>query len=60
MALPRRRPGGLLLSGSAVNKDDLAWAGQADLPPDPDTIRARLSGLASGLAAAQRQNQAGN
>jgi signal transduction histidine kinase len=53
--LPRRRPGDLLLSGG-VNGADLV--GSADyLPPDPDTVRARLSGLASGLAAAARRTQ---
>jgi signal transduction histidine kinase len=60
MALPRRRPGGLLLSGRAAGKDETARSERANLPPDPETIRARLSGLANGLAAAQQQNQADN
>jgi signal transduction histidine kinase len=55
--LPRRRPGDLLLSGGAVDAADLGGNGLANLPPDPDTVRARLSGLASGLAAAARHNQ---
>ena len=47
--LPRRRPGDLLLSGGG----DANFGGPDDpnLPPDPDTVRARLSGLASGLVA---------
>ncbi len=55
--LPRRRPGDLLLSGGAVDATDLGGNGAANQPPDPDTVRARLSGLASGLAAAARHNQ---
>jgi signal transduction histidine kinase len=55
--LPRRRPGDLLLSGDA-NANASAF-GDPNLPPDPDTVRARLSGLASGLAAAARRNQSG-
>lgn len=51
--LPRRRPGDLLLSGGA----DLGSDGDPNQPPDPDLIRARLAGLASGLAAAARRNQ---
>jgi signal transduction histidine kinase len=51
--LPRRRPGDLLLSGGA----DLGSDGDPNQTPDPDTVRARLSGLASGLAAAARRNQ---
>jgi signal transduction histidine kinase len=51
--LPRRRPGELLLSGGA----ELSASADPNLPPDPDVIRARLSGLASGLAAAARRNQ---
>jgi signal transduction histidine kinase len=55
--LPRRRPGDLLLSGGAVDAADLGAPADPNLPPDPDTVRARLSGLASGLAAAARRNQ---
>jgi len=55
--LPRRRPGQLLLSGGAIDAADLRGATDPNLPPDPDVIRARLSGLASGLAAAARRNQ---
>jgi hypothetical protein len=52
--LPRRRPGGLL-DGAAVGADDQAAADDARVrPPDPDQVRARLAGLASGLAAAAR------
>ena len=54
--LPRRRPGDLLLSGGG---DNPGGPGDPNLPPDPDTVRARLSGLASGLAAAARRNQNG-
>ncbi len=53
--LPKRRPGGLLLDGAAVGADDLAAPdGPRIRPPDPDQVRARLAGLASGLAAAAR------
>jgi signal transduction histidine kinase len=66
--LPQRRPGGLLLADGARDADltrDADLAGDADLtgdandnlPPDPDTVRVRLSGLANGLAAAARRNQ---
>jgi hypothetical protein len=55
--LPRRRPGDLLLSGGAIDAADLSGASDPNLPPDPEVIRARLSGLASGLAAAARRNQ---
>ncbi len=55
--LPRRRPGDLLVPGGAVDASDYAGAGGPHLPPDPDIVRARLSGLASGLAAAARRNQ---
>jgi signal transduction histidine kinase len=54
MDLPRRRPGILLAPGHAgaarPAEDD------PSRPPDPDAIRARLSGLASGMAAAARHN----
>jgi hypothetical protein len=56
--LPRRMPGGLLLSGHAVSPQELAGLDDGTQPPDPDAIRARLSGLASGLAQAARQTQA--
>ena len=59
-SLPRRRPGDLLLSGGAVDAADLGEGPDANLPPDPDTVRARLSGLASGLAAAARHHQNGS
>jgi hypothetical protein len=52
--LPQRRPGGLLVPGAASGT---ATGTDPNLPPDPDTVRARLSGLASGLAAAARRNQ---
>ena len=55
--LPRRRPGDLLLSGGGDAHPGAP--GDPNLPPDPDTVRARLSGLASGLAAAARRNQNG-
>jgi anti-sigma regulatory factor (Ser/Thr protein kinase) len=55
--LPRRRPGDLLLSASAVDADDLRTAADPNLPPDPEIVRARLSGLASGLAEAARHTQ---
>ena len=55
--LPRRRPGQLLLSDGVVDAADLSGHTDPNLPPDPDVIRARLSGLASGLAAAARRNQ---
>jgi signal transduction histidine kinase len=58
--LPRRRPGQLLLSGGAVGAADLSGTSDPHLPPDPDVIRARLAGLASGLAAAARRNQNGS
>jgi hypothetical protein len=57
--LPRRRPGGLLFSGGGVDAADLGGGPNANLPPDPDTVRARLSGLANGLAAAARHHQNG-
>jgi signal transduction histidine kinase len=54
MGLPRRRPGRLQLPGQAPGGDPAAQADDPSRPPDPDAIRARLSGLASGLAAAAR------
>ncbi len=56
--LPRRRPGDLLLSGSAADDGDLRTAADPNLPPDPEIVRARLSGLASGLAEAARHTRA--
>jgi anti-sigma regulatory factor (Ser/Thr protein kinase) len=61
--LPRRRPGHVLLSEGGVSAAELGAFGAgarppADRPgatPDPDAVRARLSGLARGLAAAERQ-----
>jgi signal transduction histidine kinase len=54
--LPRRRPGHLLLSGSAVTAAELTPSVRPrGATPDPDTVRARLSGLARGLAAADRR-----
>jgi signal transduction histidine kinase len=53
--LPRRRPGDLLVPGAA--SDPGAHFGYDDdptRPPDPEMTRARLGGLASGLAAAAR------
>ncbi len=53
--LPQRRPGGLLL-------DDGTGTAEADggqRPPDPELIRARLAGLASGMAAAARHTRGG-
>jgi Nitrate and nitrite sensing/Histidine kinase-, DNA gyrase B-, and HSP90-like ATPase len=52
--LPHRRPGGLLLPGAAVDAADLSGAARQVRPPDPELVRARLAGLASGLAAAAR------
>jgi hypothetical protein len=51
--LPLRRPGDLLLPGSAAEEvtTDLRPADG----PDPDLVRARLAGLATGIAAAHRQ-----
>jgi signal transduction histidine kinase len=59
LPLPRRRPGHLLLSGSAVTAAELsvAPAAKARATPDPDAVRARLTGLARGLAAADRRVQ---
>jgi hypothetical protein len=51
--LPRRRPGSLLVAGQMTRPQPVA-ADDPTRPPDPDAIRARLSGLASGLAAAAR------
>jgi hypothetical protein len=53
--LPQRRPGGLLLNNGAGT--DEADGGQR--PPDPELIRARLAGLASGMAAAARYTRGG-
>jgi Nitrate and nitrite sensing/Histidine kinase-, DNA gyrase B-, and HSP90-like ATPase len=63
LPLPRRRPGHMLLSGSAVSAADPA-AAPPPAPlrgptPDPDVVRARLSGLARGLAAGDRRGQGG-
>jgi signal transduction histidine kinase len=55
--LPRRRPGDMLLSGRAVGPADLFGLDDPTRPPDPEAIRARLGGLASGLAAAARLTQ---
>ncbi|GAA5181227.1 hypothetical protein GCM10023322_15360 [Rugosimonospora acidiphila] len=52
LGLPRRRPGRLLVPGQVSRPP--APADDPTRPPDPDAIRARLSGLASGLAAAAR------
>ncbi|WP_203917552.1 sensor histidine kinase [Rugosimonospora africana] len=54
MGLPRRRPGRLLVPGQLTDRTPPAPADDPSRPPDPDAIRARLSGLASGLAAAAR------
>jgi hypothetical protein len=55
MLLPRRHPGDLLLSGRAVGPAELlGFDDDPNRPPDPEIIRARLGGLASGLAAAAR------
>jgi Nitrate and nitrite sensing/Histidine kinase-, DNA gyrase B-, and HSP90-like ATPase len=52
--LPHRQPGGLLLPGAAVDAEDLSGTPRGARPPDPELVRARLAGLASGLAAAAR------
>ena len=57
IVLPRRRPGDMLLSGRAVGPADLFGLDDPSRPPDPEAIRARLGGLASGLAAAARLTQ---
>jgi signal transduction histidine kinase len=57
MVLPRRRPGDMLLSGRAVAPGDLYGLDDPSRPPDPETTRVRLGGLASGLAAAARLTQ---
>ena len=49
--LPRRRPG----AGEALGNPDGRPAPGPDGAPDPDLVRARLSGLAGGIAAAQQQ-----
>ncbi len=57
--LPRRRPGDRLVPGGLTVNGTIPGNGADDpnLPPDPDVVRARLSGLASGLAAAAKRNQ---
>jgi hypothetical protein len=52
--LPRRRPGILLAPGHVGGVQPANAADDPSRPPDPETIRARLSGLASGLAAAAK------
>jgi hypothetical protein len=47
----------MLLSGRAVGPADLFGLDDPSRPPDPEAIRARLGGLASGLAAAARLTQ---
>jgi signal transduction histidine kinase len=56
--LPRRRPGDLLVPG-AVNGPGTRYGFDDDpsRPPDPEVTRARLGGLASGLAAAARMTR---
>ncbi|HEY2670377.1 MAG TPA: ATP-binding protein [Rugosimonospora sp.] len=54
MGLPRRRPGHLLLPGQVAASRPAPGGDDPSRPPDPDAIRARLSGLASGMAAAAR------
>jgi hypothetical protein len=54
MGLPRRRPGHLLLPGQVAASGPAPGGDDPSRPPDPDAIRARLSGLASGMAAAAR------
>jgi hypothetical protein len=53
--LPQRRPGGLLQPGA----DNSSRPASRNLPPDPDLVRTRLAGLASGLAAAARHIEPG-
>lgn len=53
--LPRRHPGDLLMAGRAGGPGDLVgYDDDPNRPPDPEITRARLGGLASGLAAAAR------
>jgi anti-sigma regulatory factor (Ser/Thr protein kinase) len=53
--LPRRRPGDLLVPGHATNAGThFGFDDDPTRPPDPEMTRARLGGLASGLAAAAR------
>jgi hypothetical protein len=53
--LPRRRPGDLLVPGAASAPDArYGYDDDPSRPPDPEMTRARLGGLASGLAAAAR------
>jgi Histidine kinase-, DNA gyrase B-, and HSP90-like ATPase len=53
--LPRRHPGDLLMAGRAAGPGDLVgFDDDPNRPPDPEVTRARLGGLASGLAAAAR------
>jgi anti-sigma regulatory factor (Ser/Thr protein kinase) len=55
IVLPRRHPGELLLSGRAVGPAELlGLEDDPNRPPDPEVTRARLGGLATGLAAAAR------
>jgi signal transduction histidine kinase len=55
VVLPRRHPGDLLLSGRAVGPAELlGLEDDPNRPPDPEVTRARLGGLATGLAAAAR------
>jgi signal transduction histidine kinase len=51
--LPRRHPGDLLMAGAGP-ADVLGFDDDPNRPPDPEITRARLGGLASGLAAAAR------
>jgi hypothetical protein len=51
--LPRRHPGDLLMAGAGPG-DILGFDDDPNRPPDPEVTRARLGGLASGLAAAAR------
>jgi signal transduction histidine kinase len=52
--LPRRRPGGVEPRGAGGARS----ASTPDGAPDPEVVRARLSGLAGGIAAAQQQIRA--
>jgi signal transduction histidine kinase len=53
--LPRRRPGDLLVPGAASGPGArYGYDDDPTRPPDPEVTRARLGGLASGLAAAAR------
>ena len=51
--LPRRHPGDLLMAGAGP-ADVPGYDDDPNRPPDPEMTRARLGGLASGLAAAAR------